>query len=74
MHKDHTSAVTCIDYAPTGKEFVSGSYDKSVRIYSTRKVSKTVQTRDQFYVGIFLIKLINDLMSCKIDVNKMEHF
>lgn len=39
VHKDHTAAVTSIDYAPTGKEFVSGSYDKSVRIYNARKVS-----------------------------------
>lgn len=37
VHKDHTSAVTCVDYAPTGREFVSGSYDKSVRIYNSRK-------------------------------------
>lgn len=37
VHKDHTSAVTCIDYSPTGKEFVSGSYDKSVRIYDASK-------------------------------------
>ncbi|XP_054267725.1 DDB1- and CUL4-associated factor 13-like [Macrosteles quadrilineatus] len=37
VHKDHTSAVTCVDYAPTGREFVSGSYDKSVRIYEVTK-------------------------------------
>ncbi|KAG8316897.1 DDB1- and CUL4-associated factor 13 [Homalodisca vitripennis] len=37
VHKDHTSAVTCVDYAPTGQEFVSGSYDKSVRIYQVNK-------------------------------------
>ncbi|XP_035211771.1 DDB1- and CUL4-associated factor 13-like isoform X2 [Stegodyphus dumicola] len=33
IHKDHTSAVLDVDYSPTGKEFVSGSYDKSVRIF-----------------------------------------
>lgn len=38
VHKDHTSAVTCVDYSPTGREFVSGSYDKSVRIYEVDKV------------------------------------
>lgn len=26
-----------MDYAPTGKEFVSGSYDKSVRIFEVDK-------------------------------------
>ncbi|KAH8370939.1 hypothetical protein KR093_005581 [Drosophila rubida] len=33
VHFDHVSAVTDVDYAPTGKEFVSSSYDKTVRIY-----------------------------------------
>ncbi|XP_050531928.1 DDB1- and CUL4-associated factor 13 [Daktulosphaira vitifoliae] len=35
VHMDHVSAVTCIDYAPTGQEFVTGSYDKSVRIFES---------------------------------------
>ena len=33
IHKDHVSAVIAIDYSPTGKEFVSGSYDKTIRIF-----------------------------------------
>lgn len=32
-HTDHVGAVLSVDYSPTGTEFVSGSYDKSVRIY-----------------------------------------
>ena len=32
---DHTAAVICVDYAPTGKEIVTGSYDKTIRIYNT---------------------------------------
>jgi WD40 repeat protein len=36
---DHVSAVTTIDYSPTGKEFVSGGYDKSVRIFEHGKVN-----------------------------------
>lgn len=39
VHKDHVSAVTCIDYAPTGLEFVTGSYDKSVRIFNSQQVN-----------------------------------
>lgn len=35
VHEDHTSAVTSIDYSPTGKEFVTGSYDKTIRIFPT---------------------------------------
>jgi len=37
IHKDHVAAVIDVDYAPTGKEFVSGSYDKTVRIFSADK-------------------------------------
>lgn len=33
IHKDHVSAVIDVDYAPTGKEFVSGGYDKTLRIF-----------------------------------------
>lgn len=34
---DHTSAVIDVDYAPTGREFVSGSYDKTIRIFESLK-------------------------------------
>ncbi|CAH1994538.1 unnamed protein product [Acanthoscelides obtectus] len=37
VHMDHVSAVTYVDYAPTGKEFVSGSYDKTIRIFEAGK-------------------------------------
>jgi len=33
IHKDHIGAVMDLDYAPTGKEFVTGSYDKTIRIF-----------------------------------------
>jgi len=33
VHKDHVSAVLDIDYSPTGAEFVSGSYDRTIRIF-----------------------------------------
>lgn len=34
IHKDHVSAVMDIDFSPTGREFVTGSYDRTVRIFS----------------------------------------
>lgn len=34
---DHVGAVIDVDYSPTGKEFVSGSYDKSIRIFEMNK-------------------------------------
>ena len=33
VHMDHVSAVLDVDYAPTGQEFVSGSFDKTIRIF-----------------------------------------
>lgn len=34
VHQDHVSAVLDLDYSPTGREFVSGSYDRSLRIFA----------------------------------------
>ena len=31
---DHVGAVVDVDYSPTGRELVSGSYDKTVRLWS----------------------------------------
>jgi len=33
VHHDHVAAVLDIDYSPTGKEFVTGSADRSLRIF-----------------------------------------
>lgn len=33
VHMDHVDAVVDVDYSPTGKEVVSGSYDKTIRIF-----------------------------------------
>lgn len=35
VHMDHTAAVIALDYAPTGKEIVAGSYDKTIRIFKS---------------------------------------
>lgn len=35
IHKDHYLAVLDIDYSPTGKEFVTGSFDKTIRIFNS---------------------------------------
>lgn len=39
VHMDHVSAVTSIDYSPTGREFVTGSHDKTIRIFEVAKVN-----------------------------------
>lgn len=33
VHKDHVGAVMDVHYSPTGREFVSASYDRSIRIW-----------------------------------------
>eukprot|EP00850_Spirogloea_muscicola_P001144 SM000004S15014 [mRNA] locus=s4:716811:720366:- [translate_table: standard] len=33
VHEDHVSAVMDVDFSPTGREFVTGSYDRTVRIF-----------------------------------------
>jgi WD repeat and SOF domain-containing protein 1 len=34
IHKDHIGAVTDLDYASTGREFVTGSFDRTLRIFN----------------------------------------
>lgn len=34
IHKDHVGAVMDVAYSPTGREFVSASYDRTVRIFN----------------------------------------
>ena len=33
VHMDHVAAVLDVDYAPTGQEIVTGSFDKTIRIF-----------------------------------------
>ncbi|KAH7830056.1 putative WD40 domain-containing protein [Monocercomonoides exilis] len=33
VYKDHLDAVMSVDYSPTGREFCSGSYDRTVRMW-----------------------------------------
>lgn len=43
VHKDHLNAVMDVKYSPTGREFVTGSYDKTIRIFkSDQSKSKDV--------------------------------
>ncbi|CCH62486.1 hypothetical protein TBLA_0H02000 [Henningerozyma blattae CBS 6284] len=36
VFKDHVSAVMDVDFSPTGQEIVTGSYDKTIRIYNIK--------------------------------------
>jgi WD repeat and SOF domain-containing protein 1 len=35
VHKDHVSAVMDVAFSPSGREFVSGSYDRTVRLFNS---------------------------------------
>ncbi|KAI3402577.2 sof1 [Candida oxycetoniae] len=37
IYKDHVAAIMDVDFSPTGEELVTGSYDKTIRIYKTRQ-------------------------------------
>jgi len=41
VHKGHVNAVMDVAYSPTGKEFVTGSYDRTVRIWSASGTGKS---------------------------------
>lgn len=45
LYKGHTGAVIDVDYSPTGKELVSGSYDKTLRIFTVERT----QSRDVYH-------------------------
>ncbi|KAI5968489.1 sof1 [Candida theae] len=36
IYKDHVAAIMDVDFSPTGEEIVTGSYDKTIRIFGAR--------------------------------------
>merc|ERR1719491_2500361 len=58
VHEDHVSAVIAVDYSPTGQEIVTGSYDRTLRIYST--VKDTSHSRE-----IYFTKRMHTIFSVK---------
>lgn len=56
VHKDHVSAVMDIAFSPTGREFVSGGYDRMIRIFKansgkSREVYHTKRMQRVFCVN-----------------------
>ena len=60
VHKDHVMAVLDVDYSPTGTEFVSGSYDKTLRIFESRAGRSREVYHTKRMQRIFCVKWSSD--------------
>ena len=60
IHEDHVSAVIAIDYAPTGKEFVTGSYDRTIRIFPSDQGHAREIYHTKRMQRIFAVKFTQD--------------
>jgi WD repeat and SOF domain-containing protein 1 len=60
VHQDFTSSVMDLDYSVTGREFVAGSYDRSVRIFPCSKShSREIYHTKRMY-RVFAVKFSID--------------
>ncbi|CAI5737320.1 unnamed protein product [Hyaloperonospora brassicae] len=60
VHKDHVSAVMDVAYSPTGREFVAGSYDRTIRIFNVRATKSREVYHTQRMQRIFSVKFSAD--------------
>ncbi|KAK6200495.1 WD40-repeat-containing domain protein [Scheffersomyces amazonensis] len=60
VYKDHVAGIMDIDFSPTGEELVTGSYDKTIRIFRSREG----HSRDIYHTKrmqrIFCVKYTTD--------------
>lgn len=48
VYKDHVSAVMSVDFSPTGQELVTGSYDRTLRLWN---VNRGNHSRDVYHTS-----------------------
>lgn len=60
VHVDHVGAVLDVDYSPTGKEFVSGSYDRTLRIFPVDKGRSREVYHTKRMQRVFAVKYSSD--------------
>ncbi|MES1916177.1 MAG: hypothetical protein MHM6MM_008022 [Cercozoa sp. M6MM] len=58
--QDHVNAVLSIDYSPTGREFVTGSYDRTVRIFDARNGHSRDVFHTQRMQRVFAVRFSQD--------------
>eukprot|EP00347_Sterkiella_histriomuscorum_P000212 403376755 len=64
IHKDHIQAVLDIDFAPTGREFVTASFDKTIRIfpYNDGRSREVYHTKRMQQVNSILYSMDNNFI------------
>lgn len=60
MHVNHVNAVLDVDFSPTGQEFVSGSFDKTVRIFKSNARNSREVYHTKRMQRIFSVRWSND--------------
>jgi WD40 repeat protein len=60
VHIDHVGAVLDVEYSPTGREFVSGSYDRTVRIFPVDKGRSREVYHTKRMQRVFCVKFTAD--------------
>eukprot|EP00808_Paulinella_micropora_P000403 g24884.t1 len=60
IHEDHVSAVMSIAYNPTGKQFVTGSYDRTVRLFNVEQGHSYDVYHTQRMQRVFSVKWSSD--------------
>lgn len=72
VHQDHVAAVLDIDYSPTGEEFVTGSYDRTLRIFRRSEGRSREVYHTKRMQRIFCVRFTGDsrfVMSASDDTN-----
>lgn len=60
IYKDHVNSIMDLDFSPTGKELVTGSYDRSIRIYNTNEGHSKEIYHTKRMQRVFCVKYTSD--------------
>lgn len=60
VHEDHVAPVLDVDYSPTGTEFASGSYDRSVRVWGAQDGRSRTVYHTKRMQRIFCVRVSSD--------------
>lgn len=60
LHRSHLGAVLSVSFSPTGKEFVTGSYDRTVRIFDSEALFSKEVYHTKRMQRIFCVKYSRD--------------